>query len=127
MFTPTPQRKAWPAVTVAPRSTSAGKGKAVAFVEVPEQPPPPQHSLSGKGSAGLDTGDMDDWKRFREAGLLDEAAMERKDREALLDKITKLQNEVSVRRLLNLLSMLDFGIRFEHFFFFCNFEWNLFL
>ncbi|XP_040995639.1 nuclear matrix constituent protein 1-like isoform X1 [Juglans microcarpa x Juglans regia] len=94
MFTPTPQRNAWPAVTVAPRSTSAGKGKAVAFVEVPEQPPPPQHSLSGKGSAGLDTGDMEDWKRFREAGLLDETAMERKDREALLDKITKLQNEL---------------------------------
>ena len=91
----TPQRKAWPAVTaIAPRSASAatGKGKAVAFPDIP----PPLDSLSGEAAAAVEIGggDMEDWKRFREAGLLDEAVMQRKDREALLLKLSKLENEV---------------------------------
>lgn len=91
----TPQRKAWPAVTaIAPRSASAatGKGKAVAFPDIP----PPLDSLSSEAAAAAEIsgGDMEDWKRFREAGLLDEAVMQRKDREALLLKLSKLENEV---------------------------------
>lgn len=91
----TPQRKAWPAVTaIAPRSASAaatGKGKAVAFADIP----PPLDSLSGEAAAAeIGGGDMEDWKRFREAGLLDEAVMQRKDREALLLKLSKLENEL---------------------------------
>jgi hypothetical protein len=100
MFTTTtPQRKAWPVATAqrsaAPNPASAAaKGKAVAFADG-STPPPPLRLLSGDGAAGLDTESMEDWKRLREAGLLDEAAMERKDRQALLEKISKLQSEVS--------------------------------
>jgi hypothetical protein len=100
MFTTTtPQRKAWP-VSPAQRnsatnpSSAAAKGKAVAFADG-SAPPPPLRSLSGDGAAGLGTESMEDWKRLREAGLLDEAAMERKDRQALLEKISKLQSEVN--------------------------------
>ncbi|KAE8100790.1 hypothetical protein FH972_018650 [Carpinus fangiana] len=99
MFTTTtPQRKAWPVATAqrsaAPNPASAAaKGKAVAFADG-STPPPPPRLLSGDGAAGLDTESMEDWKRLREAGLLDAAAMERKDRQALLEKISKLQSEL---------------------------------
>ncbi|KAL0013940.1 hypothetical protein SO802_001009 [Lithocarpus litseifolius] len=92
----TPQRKAWSAMTaIAPRSALAvamGKGKAVAFANIP----PPLDSLSGEAAAveEIGSGDMEDWKSFREAGLLDEAVMLRKDRENLLLKLSKLENEL---------------------------------
>lgn len=100
----TPQRKAYPAISLTPRTEAArtggggGKGKAVAFLEGgPPPPPPPMASLDGNvmGNVGLEgLEDVEDWRRFREAGLLDEAEMDRKDRQAIAEKVTKLENEL---------------------------------
>ncbi|KAK6921802.1 hypothetical protein RJ641_012309 [Dillenia turbinata] len=95
----TPQRKSYAGVSLTPRNVGeresvAGKGKAVAVVESPS-PPPPLGLLSDSGKrVAMESGEMEDWRRFREVGLLDEASMETKDREALLEKVSKLQNEL---------------------------------
>nr|GMC87794.1 protein CROWDED NUCLEI 2 [Ipomoea batatas] len=88
----TPQKKSWSALS----NTGKGKGKAVAFVDGPAAPPPPPVALlSENGGRGVrDTENMEDWRRFKEAGLLDEAAMERRDREALLEKAERLEREL---------------------------------
>ncbi|KAJ8774504.1 hypothetical protein K2173_016950 [Erythroxylum novogranatense] len=109
----TPQRKSSPALAFSPRSDSrrpvignafagasnpkfgGGKGKAVAFVDAPPLPPPPVGLISDGGAvAEAEAEDMEDWKRFREAGLLNEAEMERKDREALLEKASMLEKKL---------------------------------
>ncbi|KAJ4961469.1 hypothetical protein NE237_021379 [Protea cynaroides] len=109
----TPQKKAWSGWSLTPHKNaggsltnprngggadgSAAKGKAVAFLE---GPPPPVGLLSENGRKTLDDGvaasggDTDDWRRFREAGLLDVASLERKDKEALMAKASKLENEL---------------------------------
>ncbi|XP_022777011.1 protein CROWDED NUCLEI 2 isoform X2 [Durio zibethinus] len=104
----TPQRKAWPRLPLKPPTEPAavsntrtggidGKGKAVAFVDDRRKlPPPPVVSLSGKRplNLGLEEEDMEDWRRLQEAGLLDEAALERRDHEALLERLSKLEGEL---------------------------------
>ncbi|KAL0794465.1 hypothetical protein Bca101_065842 [Brassica carinata] len=103
----TPQRKQWTSPAMTPRSETRvtnprnadRKGKAIAFSEDPVNstlPPPPIGTLTGEGfyRGQADEMDMGDWRRFREVGLLDEASMERKDREALLEKISTLEKEL---------------------------------
>uniref|UniRef100_A0A7C9CTG5 Uncharacterized protein n=1 Tax=Opuntia streptacantha TaxID=393608 RepID=A0A7C9CTG5_OPUST len=105
----TPQRKPlWTPATSAPmteprasasrfvnNTAAALKGKAVAFIDGPPPPPPPLGSLADDSFVGrLDGGNLDDWRRFKDAGLLDESAMERKDREALLEKVSRVEKEL---------------------------------
>ena len=84
----TPLGKAPTALSLTPRNTD--KGKAVAYVD---GPPPPLGSLS-QSRRGVGNEDMGDWRRFKEVGLLDEAAMERRDRQVLADKVARLESEV---------------------------------
>ncbi|KAF8399184.1 hypothetical protein HHK36_015049 [Tetracentron sinense] len=115
----TPQRKVWSGWSLTPRSEaqkngtgsisnpknggirdgSVAKGKSVAFVEGST---PPLGSLGENGGitvSGLDSdsgGDMEVWRRFREAGLLGVVSLEKKDREVIVEKISKLENENEV-------------------------------
>ncbi|KAL5698381.1 hypothetical protein ACHQM5_029429 [Ranunculus cassubicifolius] len=70
------------------------KGKGVSFVD--KQPPPPLGSLEG-GEIVINGSDEDQevWQIFREEGLLDEASLMKRDREALMERVSKLENEVS--------------------------------
>ncbi|CAN1314368.1 Protein CROWDED NUCLEI 2 [Linum perenne] len=106
------QRRPSPAITLTPRSEAhkgvgtsnaatpnprnVGKGKAVAFVDGPSPPPPhppPNGLLNDSGMANEDE-DLEAWRRFREVGLLDEAVMERKDHEALMERASILEKEL---------------------------------
>lgn len=101
----TPQRKAFSVLSPVPRPgvvlgaasnpKNDGKGKMVAFVD---SPPPPLDSLGDAVArtalSEFETGDMDDWRKLREVGLLDEATMKRKDLEALTEKVFRLHSEV---------------------------------
>lgn len=89
MFTPQ-QRKQWSA-------SASGKGKnTVADTAVRSNVWPRQDWLAageGEGEEGDDEAVV--WRRFREAGMLDEAELHRKDREGLLLRISELEKEVS--------------------------------
>lgn len=89
----TPHRKGWPAAppfTPHRAGSAAAKGKAVA-----EDPPPPLRSLTEITVAvGRDAGNAEDWKMFTELGLLDESVMQRKDHEALVEKVSRLEKEL---------------------------------
>lgn len=110
----TPQKKGWAGWSLSPRvgdgpdgglatvnarsagglSLGKGKGKSVAADALP--PPPPQASLGGNGSDGAGgAGDVEVWRRFREAGLLDESVLQRKEKAALVQRISELETEVS--------------------------------
>ncbi|MBA0563437.1 hypothetical protein Golob_008416 [Gossypium lobatum] len=106
----TPRTKAWSPLTLTPPTepqtagvpnTSSGgirgKGKGVAFAhDTRKLPPPPVASLSGKGPLNVEVEeeDTEDWRRFKEAGLLDEAALERRDHEALAERLSNLEGEL---------------------------------
>ncbi|KAI7725599.1 hypothetical protein M8C21_033261 [Ambrosia artemisiifolia] len=78
----------------------SGKGKSVAFIDGPPPPPPPPPlGLLNDNNTTDDGEGLDDWRRFQEAGLLDESVMERKDREALADKAQRLEKETSFNQL----------------------------
>ncbi|XP_072961780.1 nuclear matrix constituent protein 1a isoform X1 [Typha angustifolia] len=94
----TPQKKGfsgWTPSPVNPRSgvlTAFGKGKSVVDAT---PPPPPQASLGENGGhEGGGSEDAEVWRRFRDAGLLDESALQRKDREALVRRIAELEKEL---------------------------------
>lgn len=72
----TPQKNPW--------SSTDRKGKGIAFADEITTPSPP---------TGLRR--EDDWRKFKEVGLLDEASLERKDIDALLEKNLKLEKEVN--------------------------------
>ncbi|KAK4489455.1 hypothetical protein RD792_005264 [Penstemon davidsonii] len=103
MFTP---KRQWPGLSIAPKGEAPqsasratlsynGKGKKVAFDEGPPPPPPPTGLLSENGDNNrADMENMEDWRRFREVGLLDEAALERRDREALVERIQRIEKEL---------------------------------
>ncbi|XP_044492973.1 nuclear matrix constituent protein 1-like isoform X2 [Mangifera indica] len=105
----TSQRRPIPAISLTPRGTDTqrsgtfskksnfgGKGKAVAPAENQTPPLLPVTSLlEANGLARGEVGESeDDWRGFREAGLLDEATMERKEREALIRRASKLEQEL---------------------------------
>lgn len=72
----TPQRNQFPATD--------RKGKSVAFAD--EITTPPRFRSVGD----------DDWRTFKDVGLLDEASLERKDIDALMEKNLKLEKEVTL-------------------------------
>ena len=79
MFTPQPQKSGW---FLSPRTAERnGKGKVVALSEE-------------NGERPEEVQDAAVWKRFQEAGLLDQASLEKKDREALVQRISKVEAEV---------------------------------
>jgi hypothetical protein len=101
MFTPQRRNSGKTATFTPHRATpfpSSAKGKGVVIADEPP-PPPPLVSLSEtRGetalASGLNSAYVKDWKNFREVGLLDEEAMQRKDHEALLEKASRLEREV---------------------------------
>lgn len=99
MFTP---KRQWPGLSITPKSeapqnpigSNVGKGKAVAFIDGPPDPPPPPTGLLSEDRDMTGVENMEDWRRFREVGLLDESALERRDREALMDRIQRVEREL---------------------------------
>ncbi|KAG6426153.1 hypothetical protein SASPL_110370 [Salvia splendens] len=92
MFTP---KRQWQGPSRTPRNevrTPNPTTKLVTFIDGP--PPPPPRGLLNDNEDRAETENMDDWRRFREVGLLDEAALERRDREALLEKAQRLEREL---------------------------------
>ncbi|XP_051146028.1 nuclear matrix constituent protein 1-like isoform X2 [Andrographis paniculata] len=94
MFTP---KRPFPGLSIAPKSevrgtpNPTGKDKRVAIVDGP--PPPPTGLLNDIGNRN-EVENMEDWRRFKEVGLLDEAEFERRDRQALSERVQKLEKEL---------------------------------
>ncbi|KAF6155382.1 hypothetical protein GIB67_019908 [Kingdonia uniflora] len=100
MFTPqrkgwslTPQRNDGTSAISNPRNTDVHLSwrKGVDFLE---GPPPPIASL-GDSRRNVDGNDEREvWQKFKEVGLLDEKSLERKDRQAILERVSKLEKEL---------------------------------
>lgn len=116
----TPQKKGWPGWSPSPRVGDGvdngmttpvvntrsgsvlaflkgkGKGKGNNTAEALPLPLPLQASLGENGdTVVVGGGDAEVWRNFREAGLLDESALQNKDREALVQRILALEKEVT--------------------------------
>ncbi|KAF5206388.1 Crowded nuclei [Thalictrum thalictroides] len=72
---------------------SMEKGKAIVTTTPAATPRPHSGSLMRKFDGGIDTEAMD-WQKFKEEGLLDQSFLENQDRQALVQKISKLENEL---------------------------------
>ncbi|XP_031491691.1 nuclear matrix constituent protein 1-like isoform X1 [Nymphaea colorata] len=97
----TPQRKGWPRWSLTPGKTDAGKNETSASAKGKAvlECPPPRASLEENGGVvtpGMfsSPGEVEVWKRFREAGALEPASLEKKEREALAERVTKLEAEL---------------------------------
>lgn len=97
----TPQRKGWPRWSLTPGKTDAGNNDAAASAKgkAVMECPPPRASLEENGGVGTpgmfsSPGEAEVWKRFRESGALDPESLEKKEREALADRVSKLEAEV---------------------------------
>lgn len=109
----TPQRQ-WAGPSRTPRSEArtpnlTGNNKLVALIDDAPPPPPPTGLLSDNGNIGS-TENMEDWRRFREVGLLDEAALERRDREALQERTQRLEREVRWRKIFILFGFCNLSV-----------------
>lgn len=116
----TPQKKGWPGWSPSPRVGDGvdngmttpvvntrsgsvlaflkgkGKGKGNNTAEALPLPLPLQASLGENGdTVVVGGGDAEVWRNFREAGLLDESALQNKDKEALVQRILVLEKEVT--------------------------------
>ncbi|KAL6570998.1 hypothetical protein OROGR_000548 [Orobanche gracilis] len=94
MFTP---KRQWPGPPMTPNSEArkpnpTGEDKMVGSIDGPPPPPPPTGLLNDKSNRDY-AENMEDWRRFREVGLLDEADLERRDREALQERTQRLEKE----------------------------------
>ncbi|KAK6134060.1 hypothetical protein DH2020_032205 [Rehmannia glutinosa] len=100
-------KRQWAGPSMTPKSevramrNPTGNDKMAALIDGP--PPPPPTGLLNDNGDRADVENMDDWRRFREVGLLDEAAMERRDREALLERTQRLEREESLLEVQELL------------------------
>ncbi|CAN6478402.1 unnamed protein product [Victoria cruziana] len=97
----TPQRKGWPRWSLTPGKTDAGNNDAAASAKgkAVMECPPPRASLEENGGVGTpgmfsSPGEAEVWKRFRESGALDPESLEKKEREALADRVSKLEAEL---------------------------------
>ncbi|KAG0462995.1 hypothetical protein HPP92_021471 [Vanilla planifolia] len=73
-----------------------GRGKDVIGEDATPLPPPPQALLAENVAEAMDGnggGGSEDWKRFREAGFLDEKGLLKKEKEHLLTRLTALERE----------------------------------
>ncbi|KAL7132554.1 hypothetical protein ABFS83_12G082300 [Erythranthe nasuta] len=96
MFTP---KRQWPGAPMTPKTevratpNPSRKDKMVAFTDGTPPPPPPTSFLSANGNTAQ-AENMEDWRRFHEVGLLDEVELERRDREALVERTQRLEREL---------------------------------
>lgn len=92
MFTPQ-QRKQWSA-------SASGKGKNVVVDTAVRSTAWLGQDWLAARAGEAEEGDDEAvvWRRFREAGMLDEAELQRKDRQGLLQRISELEREVCFQK-----------------------------
>eukprot|EP00249_Psilotum_nudum_P022892 c28683_g1_i1 orf=528-1235(+) len=100
-----PQRRGWPGRSFVPSTEKKDKGKVLSpEIRTPGsnegstmknliEPPPPVTFLDDNRAA-IVRSEPEIWKRFREAGTLDEDSIEKKDRAALIAHISSIEAEL---------------------------------